>query len=332
MSSMLLAGDVGGTKTRLALYELKGDQFSIKAEAKYSSQSAPDLESLIEQFLKEHPAKLTGGCIGIAGPVLDGRCVATNLPWVVDEKVIQKKLSLDYFSLINDLQATAYGVMVLPDESFAWLTQGEAVHQAPKAVVAAGTGLGEAVLVWHGEGYRAWPSEGGHCNFAPRNELEMELLRYMQSKVGHVSYERLISGPGKLKLYEFLRDTGKAKEPAWLKEALSKGDPSPLISQYTLSGESELCVKTTELFVSIYAAEASNSALKWLATGGVYLGGGIAPSILSKFKEPLFMESFLDKGHFKELLSRVPVAVILDDKAALYGAAYYAKTFSRTAN
>lgn len=329
MAQTLLAGDVGGTKTRLALYELKDGNLSLTEEKKYSSAEADGLESIVRTFLQDRSVTLEAGCIGIAGPIQEGRCEATNLPWSVDVKTIQEALGLSKFALINDLQATAYGITVLPEKSFAWLNQGNPVALAPKAVVAAGTGLGQAALIWEGSGYRALPSEGGHCDFAPRNPLEVDLLYYLQKIYGpHVSYERIVSGPGKVKLYEFLRDTGRYEEPEWLAKALSGGDPSPLISEYAMNGKSELCVQAIDLFISIYAAEAGNAALKWLATGGVYLGGGIAPTILERLQMPLFMQSFLDKGRFRDMLSRVPVAVVLDDKAAMYGAAYFAQTLA----
>lgn len=320
---MILAGDVGGTKTNLALFANQDRRVTPINLRTFPSQQYPRLEAILEEFLSGHAGDLTGACFGIAGPVVDGRCQATNLPWVVDARTLQRTLKLADVSLINDLEATAYGIPALPEEAFAVLNPGEPHLHAPIAVVAAGTGLGEVALIWDGARYRTIASEGGHTDFAPRNLLEIELCRFLLDTFNHTSYERVLSGPGLLNIYRFLKDVGQGEEPAWLAEQLAAGDPSAVISEHALSRRSVLCEKALELFVSIYGAEAGNLALKLLSRGGVYLGGGIAPKILQKLQEGIFMKAFTGKGRLSSLLSRIPVRVILEERAALYGAASY---------
>lgn len=320
---MILAGDIGGTKTNLASFEASGGRLVPVAQRSVPSADYPGLEAIIQEFLKNQTVELTAACFGIAGPVVDGRAHPTNLPWLVDVQVLQRTLGLKTVGLINDLEATAYGVQTLPEKAFAVLNAGDAQPQGTMAIIAAGTGLGEAALIWNGQRYQAAASEGGHTDFAPRNELEMELLRYLVKQFGHVSYERVLSGPGKVHVYQFLKERGRGKEPAWLTKLLTEGDPSPVISEMALNGRSELCVKALKLFASIYGAEAGNLALKYLARGGVYLGGGIAPKMLPFLQDGTFMQAFVDKGRLSELLSRIPVRVILEERTALFGAAYY---------
>ncbi|PIQ83669.1 MAG: glucokinase [Candidatus Omnitrophica bacterium CG11_big_fil_rev_8_21_14_0_20_63_9] len=327
---MILAGDVGGTKTNLALCTSHDGRVTPISQRSFPSQQYPGLETILEEFLESHTRDLTGACFGIAGPVVDGRSHPTNLPWLVDVRVLQRTLGLDSVELINDLEATAYGVQTLPEEAFTVLNAGDPQPHGTLAIIAAGTGLGEAALIWNGHRYQAIASEGGHADFAPRNELEMELLRYLVKQFGHASYERLLSGPGKVSIYQFLKETGHGEEPAWLTEVLAHGDPSPVISEMALNGRSELCVKALKLFTSIYGAEAGNLALKYLARGGVYLGGGIAPKMLPLLQDGTFMQAFMDKGRLAVLLSRIPVRVILEERTALYGAASYG--WSQVAN
>jgi len=320
---MILAGDIGGTKTNLAWCTSRDGRVTLISQRSFASQQYPGLEAILEDFLREHAGDLTGACFGIAGPVVDGRAHPTNLPWLVDVRALQRTLGLKAVGLINDLEATAYGIQALPEEAFAVLNAGDPQPHGTIAVIAAGTGLGEAALIWNDLRYQAVASEGGHADFAPRNELEMELLRYLTRQFGHVSYERLLSGPGKVSIYQFLKETGRGEEPAWLTQVLAHGDPSPVISEMALNGRSELCVKALKLFTSIYGAEAGNLALKYLARGGVYLGGGIAPKMLPLLQDGTFMQAFADKGRLSELLSRIPVRVILEERTALYGAAFY---------
>jgi glucokinase len=321
---MILAGDIGGTHTRLALFDAKDGRMRILFEETFASREKTSLEAAIAEFLSLHPCDLTCASFGIAGPVRKGRCEATNLPWVVDTKTVAKQLRLKHVGLMNDLVANAFGVAALQPTDFVTLNKGVRNAQGNRAIISAGTGLGEAGLYWDGQTHHPFASEGGHVDFAPRNRLEMELLGYLLNHYRRVSYERLVSGPGLLHVYQFLRDTGKAEEPPWLAEQLRHGDPSPMISQLAIAGKSPLCSQALDLFVSLYGAEAGNLALNLMATGGVYLGGGIAPKIISKLKESVFMNAFTTKGRLRPLLQDIPVRVIMNAKTALLGAARHA--------
>jgi glucokinase len=321
---MILAGDIGGTNTRLALVEATDDELKIVFEKTFPSRERTSLEATIAELLSLHSCEVTSASIGIAGPVRNGRCEATNLPWVVDSKTVAKRLRLKHVGLINDLEANAYGLAVLSSKDFTILNKGARSAKGNMAIISAGTGLGEAGMYWDGVIHRPFASEGGHTDFAPRNHLEMQLLDYSMKRYRRVSYERLVSGPGIVNIYQFLRDTGKGEEPAWMAEQLRHGEAAPIISQCALEGKSPLCTQTLEIFVSLYGAEAGNLALKLLATGGVYLGGGIAPKIISKLKEPEFMNAFTAKGRMRPLLQDVPVRVIMNPKTALLGAARHA--------
>ena len=321
---MILAGDIGGTTTRLAVFEATGARLDLLAQADFPSGRYPGLEAILSEFLEKHPAVIEVACFGIAGPVRQGRVETPNLSWVVDGKRLAQLLGLDGVGLLNDLEATAHGALVLDPADLAVLNEGAACAAGNRAVIAAGTGLGEAGLCWDGKSYRPFASEGGHADFAPRDDLEVELLQHLRRKFGHVSYERVVSGPGLQNLYNFLRDSGRGTEPDWLVERLRREDPSAAIASAALEGSSELCVLALDRFVSNYGAEAGNLALKFLSTGGVYLGGGIAPKILPKLREPVFLESFTDKGRYRKILETIPVRVILNDRAALLGAARHA--------
>lgn len=321
---MILAGDIGGTNTRLALVEAADTELKIAEEETYPSRERTSLETVIAEFLSLHPGKLASASFGIAGPVRNGRCEATNLPWVVDAKTVARRLRLKQVGLINDLEANAYGVAVLPAKDLVTLNKGARTAAGNRAIISAGTGLGEAGLYWDGKDYLPFATEGGHTDFAPRNHLEMELLNYLLNHYRRVSYERLVSGPGLEHIYHFLRDTGKAEEPPWLTEQMRQGDPAPVIAQLALEEKSPLCSQALELFVSLYGAEAGNLALKLMATGGVYLGGGIAPKIIAKLKEPVFINAFTAKGRMRPLLQDMPVKVIMNPKTALLGAARHA--------
>jgi glucokinase len=320
---MILAGDIGGTKTNLACFQADGERLTPVSERTVKSADYPGLEAVVESFLRETGLVPTSACFGVAGPVIDGQCKATNLPWVVDLRALQRAVGAASVSLINDLEATAYGIRTLPEGAFAVLQPGRPQPQGNIVVIAAGTGLGEAALLWDNGRYHAMASEGGHADFAPRNPLELELCRFLLKAFGHASYERVLSGPGKLNIYRFLKETGRWEEPAWLAEELDHGDPSAKVSEFGLSGRSELCVQALDLFVSIYGAEAGNLALKFLARGGVYVGGGIAPKIIQKLTDGTFIKAFTDKGRLEPFLSTIPVRVVLEQKAALYGAAHY---------
>lgn len=321
---MILAGDIGGTKTNVALCETtEGGGVSVRAQRTYPSAERDSLETIIAEFLREHPARsVTHACFGVAGPVVNERVETTNLAWDVRADSLAAALRLRRIILINDLEATAYGVETLRAEQLHTLSEGAGDGGGHRALIAAGTGLGMAGLFRDGEHYHPIPSEGGHVDYAPRNETEIELLRYMQRSVGgRVSYERVLSGVGLVNVYKFLRDEGYAQEPAWLAEQFESGDDAACISAAAMAGESELAAKALDIFAQIYGAAAGNLALLLKATGGVYVGGGIAPKILEKLKDGTFMRAFTDKGRMSPLVESMPVRVILDDKTALYGAA-----------
>lgn len=321
---MILAGDIGGTNTRLAFVDAAPGGMRILFEKTFPSRERTSLEAALDEFFSLHRAAFTRASFGIAGPVRNGRCEATNLPWVVDAKSVAKRLRLKRVGLINDLVANAYGIAMLRGKDFVTLNKGARNAQGNRALISAGTGLGEAGMLWDGAAHRPFASEGGHADFAPRNHLEMELLDHLMKRHGRVSYERLVSGPGLVNAYHFLRDTGKGKEPPWLAEQLRHGDPAAVISRHALDGKSPLCIQALDLFVSVYGAEAGNLALAIMATGGVYLGGGIAPRIVSKLREPGFMNAFTAKGRLSPLLMDIPVRVIMNPKTALLGAARHA--------
>ena len=318
---MILAGDVGGTNTRLAFIQAEGRRLTIVAEEIFLSREHAGLEAVLRKFVSSHPIPVERAGFGVAGPDRHGRSDATNLPWVVDARLVARELGLEVVGLINDLEANAWGIGVLERDDLAVLNAGAPDAEGNQAIIAAGTGLGEAGLYWDGTAHRPFATEGGHTTFAPRNDLEMELLRSLQARYGHVSFERVLSGPGLFTIYTFLRDRGRGEEPAWLAAQIREQDPAAVISQAALSGQSELCAQALDLFVSLYGAEAGNLALKVMATGGVFVGGGIAPKIVQKLKGPPFMESLTAKGRMKPLLEAMPVRVILNDKTALLGAA-----------
>ncbi len=318
---MILAGDIGGTKTNLACFEVEGMRLKPVVEGTFSSREHASLDEIVRQFVLAHTLRVEYACFGVAGPVRHGRCEATNLAWVVDARQLASELGIERVTLMNDLEANAYGVAALEPKDFVLLNEGAPDAEGNAAVIAAGTGLGEAGLYWDGTQHRAFACEGGHADFAPRNALEMELLRYLLTQFQHISYERVLSGPGLHNIYKFLRDTGRGEEAAWLTEEMHAHDPSAAISRAALGGRCALCVQALDLFVSLYGAEAANLALKVMAVGGVFVGGGIAPKIVAKLRDGTFMKAFTAKGRLKPLLEAMPVRVILNDKTALLGAA-----------
>ncbi len=319
---MLLAGDVGGTKTNLALYSTDGDLLP-EVQKTYSSTAYPSLEAVVSEFLAETGASAERAVIGVAGPVVEGRCGGTNLPWTMAEERLKRELGIPEAKLLNDLEATAYGVPHLDPEDLFVLNDVPA-RSGTKAVIAPGTGLGEAILFYREGRYDVLPSEGGHTDFGPNNLFEIELLRYLLGKFAHVSYERICSGIGLPFIYGYLRDNRYAQEIPSVVQALQEAkDPTPVIVRAAMAGECELCIAALNSFVSILGAEAGNLTLKVMATGGVYVGGGIPPRILPKLRDGTFMASFVNKGRFADTLSRVPVYVILNPKTALLGAAWY---------
>jgi glucokinase len=318
---MILAGDIGGTHARLAYFQSHNGDLELFSEAVFPSREHRGLDEIVTKFVQLQGIHPKSACFGVAGPVQNGRVETSNLPWVVEASRLAGELKLSCALLINDLEANAWGIPALTQSDFVTLNKIKGPAIGNQAVVAAGTGLGEAGLYWDGKKYHVFACEGGHCDFAPRNELEIELLRYLLARFGHVSYERIVSGPGLVNVFRFLRDTRRGDEPKWLTEELAHGDPAPVISSAALSGKSALAEQALDLWISIYGAEAGNLALKLKATGGVFLGGGIAPRILPKLAGPLFMQAFLSKGRMQALLESIPVKVITNDKAALLGAA-----------
>ena len=321
---LVLAGDVGGTKTNLGLFP-KGKKRPVpKVVETFSSQNAPDLEHIIRQFLEIHKVRVTHACFGIAGPVVNGKSKTTNLPWDVSEDRIKKQFNFHYVKLVNDLTATAMAIPLLSSDEYFSLNQADSPKDRNLALIAPGTGLGKAMLIYQNGRYLPVPSEGGHADFAPNNEAQTELWRYLHQRFGHVSIERVISGSGLVNIYNWLKDSGRLNEPEWLKQTLKEMDPAKAVTEAALASKDPGCVEALNIFVSILGAVAGNLALTGMTTGGVYLGGGIPPKILSKLKEDIFMEAFTNKGRFKGFLEKIPVKVILNDTAALIGAAYCA--------
>lgn len=353
---MILAGDIGGTKTNLALYDWTGERVEPVRLESFHSADYKSLEEILEEFVRPpapptpleeleasqaedggdrpappqpEPVALGAACFGVAGPVIDNHCHTTNLPWVVDGPTIAKRFDIPRVQLLNDLEATAYGVLMLRPDEVEVLNQGTPPRKRQAlALIAAGTGLGEAILFWDGKSYRPMPSEGGHTDFAPNNDNEIELLRYLRSQYLHVSYERVLSGPGLQAVYEYLRDT-KKNEPTWLAEKVKAGNPAAEIAEAGLKGQAEIAKQALDLFASIYGAEAGNLALKALSLDGVYIGGGIAPKLIAKLKDGTFMKAFTNKGRYKRLLSNMPVKVVMNQHAALLGAASVAAALAQ---
>ncbi|MGA7244294.1 MAG: glucokinase [Terracidiphilus sp.] len=322
---MILAGDVGGTKVHLALYDFTDGKLSQTRDKQFPAREYSGLEEIVKEFLGSD--KVTAACFGVPGPVRDGRLRLTNLPWTLDSRELAKNLGIDHVFLINDLEANGYGVAELGPEQIYTLSDGDASQIGNRGLIAAGTGLGEGILAWNGRIHVPYPSEGGHTDFGPRNEEEIELLRFLQRKYnGRVSYERVVSGMGLTNIYEFLRDSRGMEEPKWLADKIAEAhDPNSVITEMALSAKSEICAKALDMMVSIYGAEAGNLALKVLSVGGLYVGGGIAPKILEKLKDGTFIKAFQDKGRLSQLLINMPVRVILDSGSALIGAASYAE-------
>lgn len=324
---MLLAGDIGGTKTQLALFSTEKGPREPVVEKKYVSSGYANLEGVVQAFRAEFDHPIERAVFGVAGPVVGGQATITNLPWIIRVSRLQEVLGTASVTLLNDLQAIAYAVPYLEEQDVHTLNRVEPEAHGSIAVIAPGTGLGEAYLTWDGARYRAYASEGGHADFGPTNALEIGLLRYMLQRFDHVSYEKVCSGLGIANLYGYLKDSGYAPEPPWLAQQLVEAnDPTPVIVGAALRHEEqpcELAVETLRLFVSILGSEAGNLALKLMSSGGVYLGGGIPPRILPWLEHTYFMRSFLNKGRFSSELIRFPVHVILHRNAALLGATCY---------
>jgi glucokinase len=319
-SSIVLAGDVGATKTHLSLIKFEGDNIVIFKEEKYKSSDYKNIIELTGNFIIDItlPDSI---CFGVAGPVLDGHAKLSNINWEINKDELSNHFGVKNVHLINDLEATAYGLAMLTEKDLAALHCGDETPVGNAAVIAPGTGLGEAGLYWDGQYYHPFATEGGHCDFAPRNEFDFELYTFLQKKFGHVSWERLVCGPGIINIYQFLRDKKKREEPEWLREKMKNADAAAVISQH--ADQSDICKETMQFFIRCLAFESANLVIKLKATGGLFIGGGIAPQIVPLLQNNAFYSSFCQSGRLNYLLEKVPVKIILNTKTALLGAAWY---------
>lgn len=324
----ILAGDVGGTKTNLAIVRIhveKGrEEMVIERNERYPSGGHPSLNAIIREFLGDAPPPLACAGFGVPGPVKDGRVKVTNLNWGVDASEIAEDFKLHRVEVINDLAANAYGISELRPSDFAVIQEGDPNGIGNRCVISPGTGLGEAGLFWDGKKHHVWACEGGHSDFASRSEVENSLLDYLQKIYGHVSSERVVSGMGIANIYNFLRDTGRGKELPEVKKAMQDQDQGLVISTFAGNGKCRMCKETLEIFISCLGSEAGNLALKTMAVGGVYLGGGIPAKMLADIKGVGFVHAFNTKGRMQSLMESMPIKIILNDQAALLGAARYA--------
>jgi glucokinase len=322
--TMILAGDIGATRARLAAFETEGNRLQCVVEKTYVSQQYEGLSPILADFIKTEGIPVHSACVGVAGPVRGGRSKISNLPWTIDSSELAKQLKLNSVGLLNDLEAYAYGIDALESKDFVSLSEGADDAEGNRAVISARTGLGMAGLYWDGFRHHPFACEGGHADFAPRNDVEMELLVYLQKKYGRISYERILSGPGIKNIYDFLRDTHKAEEPEWLREQMgAEGDAPALISRMALEGKAAICDQALSIFVSVFGAETGNCALKFMSAGGIFIGGIIAAKNVLKMKEHGFMKAFLDKGRMEVLLKDMPVRIVLNDDCGIIGAARY---------
>ena len=321
---MILAGDIGATRTVLAAFQTEGNKLELVIGKTYKSQDHSGLQEIISTFVKSEGIPVHSACFGVAGPVRAGRSKISNLPWTIDARELSAQLRLGSVGLINDLEAYAYGIDALESRDFVTLSEGVEDAEGNRVVISARTGLGIAGLYWDGFRHHPFPCEGGHADFAPKNDLEAELAKYLRTKHDHVSCERILSGPGIKNIYDFLRDTGKAEEPGWLQKQISEApDPPALISQLALENKAPICDQTMKLFVGVYGSETGNCALNFMATGGVFIGGSIAAKIVPRMQDPVFMNSFLGKGRMRSLLADMPVKIVLNDDCGITGAARY---------
>ncbi|RME00640.1 MAG: glucokinase [Deltaproteobacteria bacterium] len=315
----VLAGDIGGTKTLLALCD---EQARILLYRRYASKAFPHFRDVVATFLEEAGARPERACFGVAGPVVDDRCQATNLPWVFDARALESELGIPKVALINDFQANALAIPHLAGKDFVEIHSGNPIPNGPLAVLGAGTGLGEAFLFAFGNRYEVVPSEGGHTDFAPTNDRQIELLRYLRETLGkRVSYERVLSGPGLYNIYRFLRDRGFGKERPDVAEAMAREDPAAVITRFARDGADPLCDITLDVFCEVYGQEAGNLALQILARGGVFICGGIAPRIVDRMRGERFSRAYCDKGRMSPIVAGIPVRVVMNPHAGLIGAA-----------
>ena len=327
-TTCVLAGDIGGTNTRLAVFNVAGQHLETLAKTSYPSQQYASLQEVIAVFQRTHQHTLQAACFGVAGPVHQQEAKITNLPWHISATNIAESLPLSRVSLLNDLEATAWGLRTLNTEDFHTLQQGADDASGNVAIISAGTGLGEAGLYFDGQQYHPFACEGGHTDFSPQTELDMALLRYLAREHEHVSWERVVSGSGLVSMHECLCQLRQRKSPDWLQQAMREGDPAAAISEAAQQGRDALCVEALEMFVHLYGVEAGNLALKLMATGGLYIAGGIAPRILQPMQSGAFMAAFLAKGRMRNLLERIPVRIVLNDETGLQGAAFFAASIN----
>lgn len=322
---MILAGDIGGTNCRLAIFRPGSAGLEAIWRKAYPSREHAGLVAILRLAREEIDLEVDAASFGIAGPVREQKSRATNLPWNVDASELARELALERVGLFNDLEANALGLLGLAEKDLRTLHAGARDARGNMALIAAGTGLGEAGLFFDGREHRPWACEGGHAGFSPSSEFDVELWRFLAARHGsHVSWERVLSGPGIAALYEFVLATERAQAPAWLAERYGHADKSAVVTEAALAGQDERCLRVLEHFVRLFAVEASNLALKVLASGGVYLGGGIAPRIQSLLERPAFLETFFAKGRMRPLLEDMPIRIILEPDTALLGAARHA--------
>ena len=323
---MILAGDIGGTKTNLALFEIKKEELACVVQEQFFNKEFSNLSDMFSAFKEKYATeKIEAASFGVAGPVIDGYCHITNLSWDISRDMLKAHWNTDKVYLLNDLEATAYGMLYVKEDQFEDLNPEGQVIDGNRAVIAAGTGLGEAMLFYDGKNYHPVASEGGHSDFAPLSEQQDDLLKWMRQRYPeHVSYERILSGAGIALLYDFLLETGRQKEPREIFRGAKGKDRSAVITDHALHRQDPLCMEVLSLFSEIYGAEAGNLALKTLSRGGVYIGGGIAPKILSEMTKEHFMKSFLSKGRFNGILQEMQVKISLYPETAVLGAAHYA--------
>jgi len=319
----ILSGDIGGTKTRLALFDTRNGELESLNEQTYPSRRYDSLDTVVRDFLEQIQIVPDAVGLGLAGPVKGRRCTTTNLPWTVDADRLESDLNIPNVALLNDLEATAWGIGALSEKDLITLQKGLADPEGNRMIIAAGTGLGQAGIFRDGDHYRPFATEGGHCDFAPRNALEFELLSRLQQKYGHVSWERVVSGPGLVSIFEFLVDHEGVEVPGWLIDEMQSEDPAAAIYRAANDEKDLVCTQTMTLFTRLYGAETGNQALKLMATGGVFIGGGIAPKIISWLKQPGFIEAFREKGQMRSLMDSMSIKVIMNDRTALSGAVLY---------
>jgi len=319
---MILVGDIGATRTRLAAFQTEGSRLECVVERTFASQEHEGLREVLIQFIRTEGIPVHSACFGVAGPVRGGKSKISNLGWTIDSLELAAQLKLSWVGLLNDLEAYAYGIDALQSSDFVTLSEGVGEGEGNRAVISARTGLGVAGLYWDGFRHHPFACEGGHADFAPRDTLQTELLSYLQKKYGRISCERVLSGPGIRNIYDFLRDSGRTDEPQWLRDQLAAvDDPSPLIAKLALESKAAICDQTMTLFASILGAETGNCALRYMTTGGIFIGGIIAAKNVAKLQEETFLKAFLDKGRMASLLRDMPVKIILNDDCGLIGAA-----------